>query len=176
MPDSFIHTFCRRKSFTFRPTFIFWQIESASFYVPGLLGKNPVPAFVHNENMHGKICAVAALLAGLAVAAGAFGAHGLKSSVTPEHLEVFKTGAQYLLVHSIAVVSLGLAGRDLRGLKIPLILLVAGSMIFSASLFILVIAQIRVFGAIAPIGGSLMIAGWLSAAYQLALSQSKPAP
>lgn len=143
-------------------------------YVPGLLGKNPVSAFVHNEFMHGKLCAFAAFLAGLAVAAGAFGAHGLKSSVTPEHLDVFKTGAQYLLVHSVAVVSLGLAGRDLQKLRVPLILLVAGSMIFSASLFVLVIAQVRAFGAIAPIGGSLMIAGWLMAAYQLALSQSKP--
>lgn len=109
----------------------------------------------------------------LAVALGAFGAHGLASRVTPERLEVFKTGATYQLTHALALVALGALGLALsvRGEAFPKSLhvagyaFIAGSVIFSGSLYALVLSDVRAWGAVTPIGGVLFLVGWAALAF-----------
>ncbi len=97
----------------------------------------------------------AALSAAMAIAAGAFGAH----SATGQSVEWLKTGGFYQLIHAVA--ALALAGR-FRG---PALMLVIGSIIFAGSLYAMALGAPRWFGAITPIGGVLMIGGWVSCAY-----------
>ena len=105
------------------------------------------------------------MLAAAAVGAGAFGAHALRQSATSADLNIWRTAAVYLLVHGIAVACLGASKRS--ELKWPILLLAAGSTVFSASLFSLVLTDTRALGAVAPVGGALMIIGWLFAAVVL---------
>jgi uncharacterized membrane protein YgdD (TMEM256/DUF423 family) len=77
------------------------------------------------------------------------------------------TAANYLLIHGVALFAVGLSGSS--QLKLPGLLLLCGSVVFSFSLFILVLANARWLGAVTPVGGALMIAGWIFAA--LALSR-----
>ena len=102
----------------------------------------------------------------MAVAAGAFGAHALQDGISTQDLETWRTAAQYLLVHGVAVVAIGLSDRD--AMRAPALLLLVGSIVFSFSLFILVLGNIRWLGAVTPVGGVLMISGWLLAAITLA--------
>lgn len=102
------------------------------------------------------IAILAALSAALAVAAGAFGAHGAAS---PQAAEWLKTGGMYQLIHAVAaIVIMGVA----RGAAI---MLLVGAAIFAATLYLMALGAPRWLGAITPIGGSLLIAGWLWAAW-----------
>ncbi len=98
-----------------------------------------------------------ALLSGIGVILGAFGAHGLQGKVTPDLLEIFKTGTHYWMIHSIALVLYGLSGTEKTW---PAWCFALGILIFSGSLFGITFTGIRVLGAITPIGGLLFIAGW----------------
>lgn len=94
----------------------------------------------------------AGLSGALAVAAGAFGAHGASG----EAAEWLRTGGQYQLLHAVAaLIALRL---DARG---PAWLFVAGGAIFAGTLYLMAVGAPRWFGAITPIGGTLLIAGWL---------------
>jgi uncharacterized membrane protein YgdD (TMEM256/DUF423 family) len=100
---------------------------------------------------------LAALSGAVAVAAGAFGAHGA-SGVAQEWL---RTGGQYQLIHAVAaLVALRLEAPDLptRG---PAWLFVAGGAIFAGTLYLMALGLPRWLGAVTPIGGTLLIAGWL---------------
>ena len=104
-----------------------------------------------------------AFLALLAVMAGAFGAHGLRNLVSERGLEVFQTAVTYQIYHSIALVLLALlAGqglpRKLLGWSAGFFL--AGILLFSGSLYLLVLTDIRWIGPITPIGGVCFIVGW----------------
>ena len=101
----------------------------------------------------------AALSGALAVALGAFGAHGLKSHVTAEGLETWKTAAHYHLVHSVVLLVLGLLGERLAWSKR---LILAGIGIFAGSLYIYVLSGVKFFAIITPLGGLTLILGWLS--------------
>ena len=116
-----------------------------------------------------RTAAVAAGLGALAVALGAFGAHGLEGAVSPERLETWRTGASYGLAHALAGVLAGtLAGlRQSRGVLWAARLFVAGAVVFSGSLYALVLLDLPVLGAVAPVGGVLMIAGWAALAVAL---------
>lgn len=94
-----------------------------------------------------------------AVAFGAFGAHALAGSVEPKLLKTWETGAQYHLAHSLAVL---VAAQSNRGLAAGLF--TAGITLFSGSLYALVLTGQRKIGAITPVGGLLMIAGWIALA------------
>jgi uncharacterized membrane protein YgdD (TMEM256/DUF423 family) len=95
---------------------------------------------------------LAALSGALAVAAGAFGAHGASGPA----VEWLRTGAQYQLLHVVAaLVALRLEARG------PAWLFVAGSAIFAGTLYLMAIGAPRWLGAVTPIGGALLIAGWL---------------
>lgn len=117
-----------------------------------------------------QILATAALLAALAVIAGAFGAHGLKNLVPAESVTSFQTAARYLLIHSVALISLTALPRDLispRQKKILFVLLLIGVLLFSGSIFLLVfnniwnINALNILGPITPIGGLFLICSWL---------------
>lgn len=100
------------------------------------------------------------LLAAVGVGLGAFGAHGLKSIVTPDQLAVFETAVRYQMFAALAMIALGAVGGQRRA---PWLIL-AGALVFSLSLYALVLTGIGWLGAITPIGGVLMIAGFVWAA------------
>ena len=112
--------------------------------------------------MERRVFAVGAVLAGLGVAFGAFGAHGLKAAVSPEMLAVFETGVRYQMYHGLGLLGLAWAiGRwPERRLETAAWLLVAGTVVFSGSLYVLVLTGTRWLGAITPFGGVTLIAGW----------------
>jgi len=107
--------------------------------------------------------AVAAVLGVLSVAAGAFGAHGLRGSVTPERLAAWHTAAHYGLVHSAVLLALALyASATGRAIALPAALFAAGIVLFSGSIFGLVLWEVRALGPITPLGGLCFLAGWIS--------------
>jgi uncharacterized membrane protein YgdD (TMEM256/DUF423 family) len=106
---------------------------------------------------------VAALSGALAVACGAFGAHALKTRLTPEMLAVWNTAVLYHLVHSVVLAALALAAPA-RPVGLPAALFGAGIAIFSGTLYLLALSGVRWLGAITPLGGLALIAGWLSLA------------
>jgi uncharacterized membrane protein YgdD (TMEM256/DUF423 family) len=102
------------------------------------------------------IAMLAALSAALAIGAGAFGAHGAAS---PQAAEWLRTGGLYQLIHAVA--ALVLMGHS-RGVAVVLL---AGAAIFALTLYAMAFGAPRWLGAVTPIGGVLMIGGWLWAAY-----------
>lgn len=100
--------------------------------------------------------AMAAMSAAMAIAAAAFGAHAAQG----EAVEWLHTGGQYQLIHAVAAITL--VNRT-RG---PALALLIGSLIFANTLYAMAIGAPRWFGAITPIGGALMIGGWLWFAYR----------
>lgn len=107
--------------------------------------------------------AVAGVLGTLSVVAGAFGAHGLRDSVTPERLAAWHTASHYALIHSGAILALGLySSATGRGVTLPASLFTAGIALFSGSIFGLVLWEVRALGPVTPLGGLCFIAGWAS--------------
>ncbi len=115
------------------------------------------------------IVALGAVLGGVAVAVGAFGAHGLQGRVSPEMLNGFEVGVRYQMYHALALVLLGLfAGRGPSPAPIEVPpgvgpaawLFLAGIVLFSGSLYALVLTGTRWLGAITPLGGVAFLAGW----------------
>lgn len=108
------------------------------------------------------IMSAAGLLA-LAVAAGAFGAHALKTHLSSEMLQIWKTAVDYHFYHALGLLLIGvltIAAPSLQ-VKWPAILLFAGILLFSGSLYAMALSGIKVLGAITPIGGLSFIAGWI---------------
>ncbi len=106
---------------------------------------------------------VAGVLGFLSVGAGAFGAHGLRDSVTPERLAAWQTAAHYGLVHSAVLLALALyASATGRAIALPASLILAGVVLFSGSIFGLVLFEARFLGPVTPIGGVFLLAGWAS--------------
>ena len=104
----------------------------------------------------------------ISVAMGAFGAHALSQRLDPRSLEVFKTGAQYQMTHSLALIAFGLwaslfSARTPEGAapSLPGWLFVAGILLFSGSLYALTLSGVRALGIITPFGGVAFMAGWL---------------
>ncbi len=99
----------------------------------------------------------------LSVSIGAFGAHGLKSDLGDDLLTTFETAARYQMYHALAIIFLGLIMNSFQS---PLFdwsgwLFVLGTLLFSGSLYLLVLTGIKTFGAITPIGGICLLAGWV---------------
>ena len=97
----------------------------------------------------------------VAVAAGAFGAHGLKEQVSAERLIVWATATRYLMWHTLALFAVALTQDELQPWHWVMRAWLAGSLIFSGSLFLLVITDQSWLGAITPAGGLLMVTGWI---------------
>ena len=111
---------------------------------------------------------IAAILGGLSVAAGAFASHALREKLSERALQIFETGARYQMYHAIALLLVALL--LIRSETYQPTLLVAGwafiigVFIFSGSLYALSLTDIKVLGAITPLGGVAFIAGWVSLA------------
>jgi len=105
----------------------------------------------------------------LAVALGAFGAHGLRQRLSPEMLAVFETGVRYQVYHALALFAVAWAASRWAGPQATWAgwLFIAGTVIFSGSLYILATSGTRWFGAITPVGGICLLAGWLSLAWAI---------
>src|SRR2546421_6680444 len=105
---------------------------------------------------------VGAILAFLAVGLGAFGAHALRTRLTPEMQAVFETGVRYHMYHSLALLVVGLILGRMGGWLISLAgwLFVAGIVLFSGSLYLLAITGVTALGLLTPIGGLAFLAGW----------------
>lgn len=103
-----------------------------------------------------------ALFGALAVAAGAFGAHALRARLEPRDLEVFETAARYQVYHALALLAVAWAmgGNRQWGLAAGW-LFVAGIVVFSGSLYALVLTGQRWLGAVTPLGGVALILGWV---------------
>ena len=98
----------------------------------------------------------------LAVALGAFAAHALRDLISTGLLEVFHTGVEYQGVHALALVMVGLLGRDARDRTLNLAgwAFATGILLFSGSLYILALTDIRWLGAVTPFGGTAFLLGW----------------
>lgn len=108
--------------------------------------------------------ATGALLAGLGVALGAFGAHALEPLVSEGRLATFETAVRYQTHQALGLILLALLPVRAR-VAAPILL--AGTLIFSGALYLLVALDAAILGAVAPIGGAAMILAWLLAAWRL---------
>ncbi len=109
------------------------------------------------------IIMTASVLLALAVAIGAFGAHGLKSHLSGDMLQTWKTGVEYHFYHALGLLLVGVLSLSMPSglLNWSAILLAAGIILFSGSLYVLAITGIKWLGAITPFGGLSFIAGWI---------------
>jgi uncharacterized membrane protein YgdD (TMEM256/DUF423 family) len=113
-----------------------------------------------------------AVLAALAVAAGAFGAHALAARLTPDRLATWEIAARYHMLHALGLVALGAIGARWPS---PLLnaagwLFLAGILIFAGTVYALALGSPRWFGAITPLGGLAFILGWILLAIGVARS------
>jgi uncharacterized membrane protein YgdD (TMEM256/DUF423 family) len=102
------------------------------------------------------------IAAGVAVAAGAFAAHGLRDRLEPDMLAVFETGARYQMYHALGLLAVGWAVSRWPAGRAALAgwLFVAGIVVFSGSLYVLSLTGTRWLGAVTPLGGLAFLAGW----------------
>lgn len=103
----------------------------------------------------------------LSVAAGAFGAHALKTRLTPDLFTIFEVGARYHMYHALALLAVAWAASRWPGPAIPAAgwLFVVGTVLFSGSLYALSLTGVRWLGAVTPFGGLAFLAGWISLAW-----------
>jgi uncharacterized membrane protein YgdD (TMEM256/DUF423 family) len=112
--------------------------------------------------------ALGAVNAALAVAAGAFAAHGLRDRLDARSLEVFETASRYHMYHALAIIAAGvLASSALRGAQIAAWIFQAGIVLFSGSLYALALTGVKGLGAVTPLGGLAFLAGWLWLAWSV---------
>ncbi len=109
------------------------------------------------------ILMTASILLALAVAIGAFGAHGLKAHLSNEMMQIYKTGVEYHFYHALGLLLIGVLSVSFPSglLNWSAILLTIGIILFSGSLYVLSITGIKWLGAITPFGGLSFIAGWI---------------
>lgn len=102
------------------------------------------------------------LLAGLAVALGAFGSHALETITSPERIGTWQTAVRYQLFHALALLVLGVLAnsRPPVNLTLPAGCFILGTLLFSGSLYLLVLLDQPILGAITPLGGLLYLLGW----------------
>ena len=98
-----------------------------------------------------------AVLAFIGVSLGAFGAHSLEGVLSPGTLETFETGVRYQMYHALGLLAIG--ALPIKAHRAALFIFV-GSLIFSGSLYILVLSGISWLGAVTPLGGVLQLIGW----------------
>jgi uncharacterized membrane protein YgdD (TMEM256/DUF423 family) len=122
---------------------------------------------------HKNIVITACLLAILAIALGAFGAHGLKPLISADSLAVFQTGVTYQMYHALAVLALALIpGLGLQKVKMVFRIFVLGIFFFCGSLYILALKTVLPFSVsflapVTPVGGLLLISGWALLTYSV---------
>lgn len=106
------------------------------------------------------------LLMAFSVAMGAFGAHAWKASLAETgRTDTYELGIRYLMFHALALILLGILMERFPKIFMAVVLLTVGIIFFSGSLLILALANEARWGAVAPVGGTLLILGWLTAAW-----------
>ena len=116
--------------------------------------------------MNKQIAIISVLLIVLGIVLGAFGAHGLKEVVTPEKVASYEVGVRYQIYHGLALLVLSLNASKIEGsLKVFLIFILTGVLLFSGSIYFLALNDVlspdlSFLGPVTPIGGVLMIMGW----------------
>ena len=105
----------------------------------------------------------------VAVALGAFGAHGLRARLGPDLLTTFEIGVRYQMYHALALLAVGLALSRWPSSASVVAgwLFIAGTLIFSGSLYLLALTGLRWLGAITPVGGAAFIVGWIVLAWSV---------
>jgi uncharacterized membrane protein YgdD (TMEM256/DUF423 family) len=109
------------------------------------------------------LIALGAINGGIAVAAGAFGAHGLRERISQHSLEVFETGVRYQMFHALAMILCAVIATS--GARTAGWLFQGGIALFSGSLYLLALTETKWLGAITPIGGLSFLAGWAALAW-----------
>lgn len=117
---------------------------------------------------------IGAIFGGLGVGLGAFAAHALRDDLNARQLEIFETGVRYQMYHALALLTLAWAiGRwPQRNLHTAAAMLIAGTIVFSGSLQLLALTDIRWLGMVTPVGGVMLILGWGLAAWRLLIAHS----
>jgi len=110
----------------------------------------------------GHVLATGAVFGLLGVAAGAFGAHALRDAVSARDLEIWKTAAHYQQLHAAVLVGVAALARQglTRALRVAVIAFVVGIVVFAGTLDAMVLGGPRILGAITPLGGLCLMAGW----------------
>jgi uncharacterized membrane protein YgdD (TMEM256/DUF423 family) len=111
----------------------------------------------------GRTLAVAGILLALATVFGAFGAHALKAQLSPERLQVYETAVRYHFFHALGLLGIGLTLRfaDAGLIRWAAVLVLAGIVLFSGSLYALTFGAPRLLGIVTPVGGLALIVGWI---------------
>lgn len=116
-----------------------------------------------------RLAIVTAITGFMAVAMGAFGAHGLKPYLDATQMETYRTAVLYHLVHAVAMLTmLSAANRDIKIIRMTIYLFLAGVVCFSGSLYLLATGHmtfgesLNFLGPVTPLGGLLLMAGWLN--------------
>jgi len=119
------------------------------------------------------IIAIGAFNAFIAVAAGAFAAHGLKDILSTEYLSTFKTAANYQLLHGIGLILIGILNKQNTGRcnTVAAVFMFAGIILFSGSLYALTLSGIKWLGIITPFGGICFLIAWLSLGFNYLFSK-----
>lgn len=106
--------------------------------------------------------ALGAIMGGLGVAGGAFGAHALKARLSPENLEIFEVGARYQMYHALALIAVGLVAVKIDGtlLTVAGAAFFGGILLFSGSLYTMALTDMRWLGMVTPVGGLCFLVGW----------------
>jgi uncharacterized membrane protein YgdD (TMEM256/DUF423 family) len=109
-----------------------------------------------------KTLATAGALIALATVLGAFGAHALKSQLSPDKLAVYETAVRYHFLHALGLLVIGvlLRSADTELLRWSAMLVLVGIILFSGSLYLLTFGAPRLLGVVTPLGGLALIAGW----------------
>lgn len=105
---------------------------------------------------------IGSILGALGVLLGAFGAHALRARLSPEMMGVWKTAVEYHFYHALALLLVGMLARELRtpALDAATLCFALGVLLFSGSLYVLALSNLRWLGAITPVGGLLFLVGW----------------
>ena len=117
-----------------------------------------------------------AVMAFLGVAAGAFGAHGLRSRVDAALLVVFETGVRYHLVHALALLVLAALPLTPRSMRVATWAFLTGIVLFSGSLYVLALTNEKSLGAITPFGGTAFLIGWIAVAVGAKQNRGRASP
>jgi uncharacterized membrane protein YgdD (TMEM256/DUF423 family) len=109
-----------------------------------------------------KTLAIAGALIALATVLGAFGAHALKSQLSPDKLAVYETAVRYHFIHALGLLAIGILLRsvDASLLRWSATLVLVGIILFSGSLYLLTFGAPRLLGVVTPLGGLALIVGW----------------
>ena len=123
---------------------------------------------------HNVIISLGSFNAALAIAFGAFAAHGLKSHIDERSIEIFNTAADFHFWHAIGLIIIGIIAKNMSKTNFASVvwLMTLGILLFSGSLYILSVTGIRWLGAITPFGGTSFMIAWLLLAWKCLKSNS----